>query len=255
MKKYIRISIAFVVILILTFCKENVNGPEFPITVTPITDDELYELAYSDYEWPSNFYYENLSGGALYYENTISITPLTRRSNVWKQLCTDYIAIAKLWSELSSNYSSYYRDLVSQRETEKYYEFKRVYSIHPSDIILSRVHKCSYLDRSMYDFLKPERVIGVFTKNNFNRNDAKELIEYLWFTENYDNASSRIHQSLIETNNFDYVYYLYEIGIVFGDFGMKDSISYIKHTFKISISNGEIIHDKELIKIIDGKQN
>jgi hypothetical protein len=36
---------------------------------------------------------------------------------------------------------------------------------------------------------------------------------------------------------------------------MKDSISYIKHTFKINKSNGEVTHDKELIKQISGKQN
>ncbi len=72
-RKIIKNSIAFIVILTLTYCSENVNEPEFPITEISITDDELYDLAYSDYEWPGNFYYEDLSGGALYYENTISI--------------------------------------------------------------------------------------------------------------------------------------------------------------------------------------
>jgi len=250
MRKFYISFVAFLIIIIFTSCKENINDPEIPIT-----ENEIYNLAYADYKFPSNFYHEDSLGGSLYYENTISITPLNNRGNTWYQLCTNNIDTAKNWSELSSNYSSYYRDLVSERETEKYFEFKRVYSIHSNDVILSRVHKCSYLDRSMYDFLNPKEVIGVFKKNNFNHNDAKELIEYTWFTENYNNASSKVHRGVIETNNLFYIYYLYEIEILFGDFGMKDTISYIKHTFKINYNNGEITHNKELIKQIAGKQH
>jgi len=250
MKKFNISFVAILTIFIFTSCKENISNPDFPAT-----EDEIYNLAYSNYKYPSNFYHDDSLGGSLYYENTISTTPLNNRSHSSIQLCTNNIDTAKHWSELSSNYSSYYRDLVSQRETEKYFEFKRVYSIHPSDVILSRVHKSSYLDRSMYDFFNPGNVIGVFKKNNFNQNDAKELIEYLWFTENYNNASSKVHRSIIETNNTYYNYYLFEIEITFGDYGMKDSISYIKHTFKININNGEITHEKELIKKIVGKQH
>jgi hypothetical protein len=107
----------------------------------------------------------------------------------------------------------------------------------------------------MYDYLNPGEIIGVCKKNNFSENDVKELIEYLWFTENYNNASSKVHRGRIENIGSAYFYYLYEIEIVYGDFGMKDSISYVKHTFKINRSHGEITHDKELIKQIVGKQN
>ncbi len=122
--------------------------------------------------------------------------------------------------------------LLVERQTEKYFEFKRVYSLNPNDVILSRVHKCAYLDRSMYDFLNPGDIIGIFKKNNFIKTDAKELIEYLWFTENYNNTSSKVYEGVIQSNGQFYIYYLYEIEIVYGDYGVKDVLSYIKHHSK-----------------------
>ena len=108
--------------LISFCCSENLTEP------VNLTDDELYNLAYSDWKWPDNFYSEDSLEGSIYYENTVSIKPLGERENIWIQLCTDNIDTAREWSELSNNYSSYYRELVSEKETEKYYEFKRIYS-------------------------------------------------------------------------------------------------------------------------------
>jgi hypothetical protein len=236
-------------LLLISFsCSENLTEP------VNITDDELYNLAYSNWKWPENFYSEDSLEGSIYYENTVSIKPLTERENIWIQLCTDNIDTARKWSELSSNYSSYYRELVNEKETEKYFEFKRVYLANPNDVILSRVHKCSYLDRTMYDFFKKESVIGVFSKNIFSENDVKKVIEYIWFVEHYQ-IVGKVHKSFIEKNNSEYVHYIYEVEIVFGDFGVRDIITYSKNTFSIKINSGEITHKKELIKQIDGKQN
>lgn len=247
--------ISFLAILIFTSCDEEINNSKIIDPNISITDDELYTFAYSNPRFPNDFYFEDSLNGSLYYENTISITPLNERDGTWLQLCTNSLDLARHWSELSSINSSYYRDLVSQRQTEKFFEFKRVYSVNPNDVILSRVHKCSYLDRSMYDFLNPGDIIGVFKKNIFNQNDSKEVIEYLWFTENYNNGSSKVYEGVIQNSDQFYIYYLYEIGIVYGDYGMKDVLSYIKHTFNINKNNGEITHDKELIKQISGRQN
>jgi hypothetical protein len=247
--------VLILIILLFPSCKDEINNTNIIDPNISITDEELYSLAYANYQFPSDFYYEDSLIGSLYYENTNSITPLNERDGTWFQLCTNNVDTARYWSELSSNNSSYYRDLVSQRQTEKYFEFKRVYSINPNDIILSRVHKCTYIDRSMYDLLNPGQIIGVFKKNSFIKNDVKELIEYLWFTENYNNTSSKVYKELIQNSGLFYIYYLYEIGIVYGDYGMKDILSYIKHTFKINKGSGEITHHKELVKQIPGRQN
>jgi len=243
------------IILLFTACNEEIINSNIIDPNISITDEELYNLAYANYQFPDDFYYEDSLSGSLYYENTNRIRPLNERDGIWFQLCTNNVDTARYWSELSSHNGSYYRDLVSQRQTEKYFEFKRVYSINPIDVILSRVHRCTYIDRSMYDFLNPGDIIGVFKKNNFIKNDVKELIEYLWFMENYNNTSSKVYKGLIQNSSQFYVYYLYEIGIVYGDYGMKDILSYIKHTFKINKGSGEITHDIELVKQISGRQN
>ena len=252
MKNYLSLIVIPFLLIILFSCKENMNGPKMIINPD---DEELYNLAYSDIEWPIGFYSEGSLEGSLYYENTISIEPLPNRGNQWFQLCTDNKDTARKWSDMSSVSSAYPRDLVHERETEKFYEFKRVYSANPNDVILSRVHKCSYIDRSMYDLMHPSDVIGVFNKDNFDINEVKEVVEYLWFSYNYNNASSKIHLSIIGNDIQGFKVDLYEIEIVFGDYGVKDKISYIKHTFKVKANNGEITHQKELIKKIDGKQN
>jgi hypothetical protein len=247
--------ISVLTILLFTSCDEEINNSNIIDPNISITDDELYNLAYANFQFPSDFYYEDSLSGSVYYENTNSITPLNERDGTWFQLCTNNVDTARYWSELSSINGSYYRDFVSQRQTEKYFEFKRVYSLNPNDVLLSRVHKCAYLDRSMYDFLNPGDIIGIFKKNNFIKTDAKELIEYLWFIENYNNTSSKVYEGVIQSNGQFYTYYLYEIEIVYGDYGVKDVLSYIKHTFKINKSNGEITHEKELLKQISGRQN
>jgi hypothetical protein len=249
MNKYIIIFFSFLISIVISSCKKNLNSPE-----TIISDKELYSLVYSDYIWPIDFYQEDSLDGIFYYETTSSIKPQGHGSNVLYQLCTNNIDTARNWSELSSNYGPYYMDLVSQKETEKYFEFKRVYSVRPSEFYLSRVHKCSYIDRSMYDLFYRGEILGVFNKNNFNQDDVKELIEYLWFIKHYY-LGTKVHLSLTEKNDLHFTHHIYEIKVVYGDWGEKDRISYIKNTFHIKISNGEITHQTELIKQIDGKQN
>ena len=242
-------NIISILLLQITFlsCNDNITEPQ-------LSDDELLKLAYSSEKWPSDFYQEELLGGSIYYENTVSTKPLDKRESVWIQLCTDNIDTAKKWSDLSSQYSSYYRELESERETEKYYEFRRVYSVYPNDILLSRVHKSSYLDRSMYDFFKKEGTIAIFKKPNFTISDVKELIEYLWFTGHYD-LGGMVYKSTIEENDLEYTHSIYEISITYGDWGVQDMIYLIKNTFHVEKSNGEITFESETVKEVGGKYN
>ncbi len=236
-----------IIALLLASCGDNISGPD------NLTEDELYNLAYTGPQWPDGFYREDSLAGSIYYENTVSVKPLDKRDNVWILLCTDDIDSARQWSELSSRYSAYYRDLVSEKETDKYFEFKRVYSANPRDVLLSRVHKRSYLDRSMYDFFKRQGVIGIFRKKNFTESDVKELIEYLWFVEHYE-TGEKVYSSFTQKEGAAYVHYIYDIEISRGDFGVKDEIGFYKNAFTVSTVNGEITRSRELIKQITGKQ-
>lgn len=215
-------------------------------------EEELLSLVYSSYKWPEGFYTEQLSGGNIYYENTLSIKPLEQRNGIWKELSTNDKNIAKQWSDSSARYSSYYRAIVSEEENEKYFEFRRVDSANSLNILLSRVHKTSYIDRSMFDFNNPTEIIGKFNKTNFTKDDVIELIEYLWFVKHYDNASSKVHRTEIVENTNQYIFRLYEILISYGDQKMDNTIKYIKYTYSIKKDNGEITQQKKLLKEFNG---
>ena len=47
---------------------------------------------------------------------------------------------------MNKNILSYYRELIDENETDKYFEFKRQYEERPIDILYERAHKCSYLE-------------------------------------------------------------------------------------------------------------
>lgn len=248
MKKLISLPGILLPMFILLSCKSNITDPDF------INNDHLFDLAYSDMKLPDGFYKEDSLANSVYYENTISIKPLSERENKWVQLSTDNKDTARNWSELSSKNSAYFRTLISERETDKYFEFTRVYSANPKDIVLSRVHKYSYLDRSMYDLMNKSEVIGRFTKQNFTQDDVKEMIEYLWFVDDQNQIHGRVHRSDIERKEDKFIHTIYTVEVSFGDLGSPDIIRYIKNTFEIKTSDGEIKYNQEILKQIPGKR-
>jgi len=219
------------------------------------TDQEILTAAYSNSKYPPGFYTEELQGGNIYYVNTVSIKPVNEREHIWIQLCTDNRDEAFNWSELTCNYSSYYRDLIEEKETEKYFEFRRVYKENPNDVALFRAHKCAYLDRSMYDFFKKGPFIGIYNKKPYKLNEVKELIEYLWFTSNYNiGGVSILNSTTIETGK-EFIHTLYEVSVTYGDWNSYDDISLWKLNYYINKSNGEITFSKSLLKTITGRLN
>src|SRR5690606_12057386 len=148
-----------------------------PFSNIPVEDREIIEKAYSTiYQFPEDFYYETDLQGSPYYENTVSIRA---SQDSWIELHTNDKEQALNWSEISSTTSAYYRDLVAERGTDKYFEFKRVYSIYPNDIILSRIHKSSYFIPS-YDKFNRSSHIGTLKVFPINEEVAKTFIEYMW---------------------------------------------------------------------------
>jgi hypothetical protein len=267
MKKLIYVLFLILLVYRCTEVRDSINSPikdkgsEYPPPYYDdngtliVSDEELLNITYAKYKLPDGFYNEQLLGGNIYYENTVSIKPANQRDGTWTELSTDNKDIARQWSDSSASYSSYYRDIVSEKETEKYYEFRRVYSINPSDVLLSRIHKYTYIDRSMFDYNKPGSIIGIFRKANFNAADVKELIEYLWFVRHYNNGSSKVYSSMTKDQPTEFVHSIYEIWIAYGDWGMRDVIRYIKHTYRINKGDGTISQEEKIIKEIRGSQN
>jgi len=240
-------------IIFLMSCSTNDDG--HILDYSSYADKDILDIVYSDYKFPENFYSENLNGGNIYYLNTLSIKSLGEREHSSIELCTNNRDIAFNWSELSSTYGSYYRDYVSEKETEKYFEFKRVYNQNPSDIILYRAHKCSYLDRTMYDYFNPGNVIGKYNQRPFQKEKITELIEYLVFVKNYDNGSYKVLRSYTLEKNDRFVHLIDELITYGGDWGVSDRIELWGTKYTVSKSSGSITVTKKLIKTIVGRMN
>lgn len=217
-----------------------------------IADSELLRAAYSSFKIPQGFYQEDLQDGSLYYENTLSIVPVHRRSPPYFELSTNSRQQALAWSESTSVNSAYYRVPQDERETDQFFEFRRVYQVNQRDITLSRVHKLSYFDRSMYDFWHPTPLIGRLNSRPLDESLVQRFTEYFWFINNY--ATWRMKAlTAIPTSSSDTVYCaLYHLRFTPGDFGVRDLISLERTTYAVSKSTGDVITRNSTLRYISG---
>jgi len=212
------------------------------------SDNKLRSFAYSGVRAIPGFYQEDYSRGSPYYENTIS----TRmESGKWIELSTSTRDSAFALSETSSITSAYYRDIESESETEKFFEFRRVYSENPRDVILSRVHKRSYLDRSMHDRLHPSPVLGVYKERPITEIGAQELIEYMWVNSRIISYGRPLSRGLEETKSsfVEEIYYSYSVG---GDWGICDMVVLGRALVRVDKVTGEVTSEVEELREIDG---
>lgn len=213
------------------------------------TEDQLViEKAYSkSYSYPDGFNYDANSDGTPYYENTVSIRA---SENSWVELHTNEKQQAKSWSEISSLTSAYYRDLVEERETDKFFEFKRVFSANPNDIILSRIHKSSYFIPA-YDKFKSSESIGTLKVSPINKDIAKIFIEYMWTNYLIGHRDKVLENTVIE--HPDKVQYnLKSVNVIVGDFGLCDKIEVKNFDFYIDKSTGAVTYTSNKIKELKG---
>ena len=229
MRHYLKILIAL--FLLMTGCsKPKVNQPG-GTNRTP-EENQIVQLAYNiNYFYPNGFY-KNDSG---YYENTVSVTPLSQRKDIWIELSTNDRNQALAWSDSSDKYSSVHRAIISESETEKYFEFKRQSTTNASDIILSRIHKTSYFLPLLEKFRKPD-TIGVYN-GQLDMSKTKEFIEYLWSCGSLGIYDSKVIESQINEYNDYFEQYIKSFMVVYGDTGLKDYIFVYDNYFKFDKSN------------------
>lgn len=231
------------------------DSPETPGAPTPYewTDDQIVTFSYAPFVWPDGFYHEDTDGGYPYYENTVSVAPPRERRDEWIELCTTSRDEAWAWSESSAVHSAYYRALVSERQTPKYFEFKRVNPADSADVLLSRVHKSSYLDRSMCDrFHVPSDVLGIMRQEPRTSETARELIEYMWSCVGVAHPGAMAMYSVASETDASFVQTILYTSRVNGDYGMCDTIYFGEATFHIAKLTGEITGEHRTIRTITG---
>jgi hypothetical protein len=227
------------------------------------TSNPILVMAYSDdYYYPAGFFYEILDSGSIYYVNTVSIKPLTDREDIWIDLSCDNIDQARLWSELTDSFSSYHRILESERETNRYFEFKRVGQFSRRDMVLSRVHKESYfkplLDKFRSSFVSGNSnikdTIGQIDITKFQSSDIKELIEYLW-SSGAVGVNEKVEKTELEEAINTYTYLVSSISIIGGDWNVNDSINLYYNYFNINKMNGIITLTRQFKQGFYGKHH
>jgi len=206
-------------------------------------DDEfLINFSLHGQKYPQGFYNEEINNiASIYYVNTVSTKLDTTK---WIQLCTDDSNEAISWIKLSSE-----NEITELTETEKYFEAKSN-STTSSFKILFRVNKCSYLDRTNYNFLNKSDTLGIFNKRPINKQSAKEVTEYLWFLRNYQTASTNVLFTKLTVNNEDIICNIFSTHYSEGDFGMCPTIQVYDEVYKIRKTDGIIIYKKDLVRII-----
>ncbi|GAB1452798.1 hypothetical protein MASR2M47_28540 [Draconibacterium sp.] len=226
--------------------------PDFAQNQTEFTDEELLNATYSGYKLPLDFYFENLEGANLYYVNTLSVDSLVDEKRF--ELSTNSLEQAKNWSIKSTYEKSQFEQGL---ESEKFFEFIRTKNQIYNHSIKFRTHKLSYLTRDNYeyDYLNKSGTIGVFQKQNFKDDEVKELIDYLWFIQYYNNESHKVLSSFIVNNQHTMEVHHYELYIVHGDFNIYDEIILLKKVYEIEKKSGVIKFFETKIREINGEFN
>jgi hypothetical protein len=217
-------------------------------------EEHILELAYSkDYSYPVSFYHEVNYTGSPYYENTVSIMPITERQDIWIELNTNDKNEARIWSDKSNAYSSVNREIIGESESDKYFEFTRKNIQYSNDILLSRVHKSSYFQPVKNKFFTSDTLIGKYN-GELNLSSVKELVEYLWSCGTMDVSYSKVLNTELKEYDEYFDYYIQSILIVYGDFGIHDEIIVYDNFVTLDKSNRELIIKTKKVKTIQGTQ-
>ena len=235
-----------VLLLVLTFsCDEDkvIKTPE---------EEQILEVAYdADFLYPEGFYHEVIDTGSIYYENTVSIKPLTERDQVWIELNTSDKNEARIWSDKSNEYSSDNREVIAERETEKFFEFKRKNAKYARDVLYSRVHKTGYFQPVINKFSISDTIVGKYN-GDLNPGNVKELVEYLWSNGSTGFWHTKVLRSEINEFNDYYEHYIRSIVIVWGDFHLHDEIYVYDNYFTLNKSDRLLLVKSREVNKIQG---
>ena len=235
----------------------NPNAPAFTASFDSIqiTDAEILRITYSSYKKPASFYNEDLQRDFLYYENTVSIGFNGPGEVPWIELSTNSREQALDWFKKGLGNGEWYGPIIGENETERYFEFRCKYKGDSTHVMHDRVHKLSYLDRSMYDALKPAPLIGRFNLRPVDENSVKSLVEYLWFIQTYD-MGGRQALAAVPAHTPDTMYCaLYELSTSFGDWGLHDQIALRRTVYAVSRLTGDIIRRTYGLRAVQGRMN
>ncbi len=224
--------------------------PSFAPEQSSFTDDELLSAAYSaTYKYPAGFYSENTSNKSIYHVNTVSIG----RDGGWFDLSADTRDEAYGWATLTNERGSVVRNYTGERATNIFFEFSYADPSLPDRAFLSRVFKLGYADRSMYDRLAKGPTIAKLNARPMTVATVKECVEYIWFYDNYNLGGAAVLSSFGSEDSAAVTITMYEISVVYGDWGLSDSITLHKSVYTAAKATGTINLARTGVRTIAGQ--
>ena len=90
-----------------------------------------------------------------------------------------------------------------------------------------------------------------------NREEMKKILDYLYYDETCCIGGSKIYSSELTEKEGDSKYVLYYIQVNYGDWGLRDELSFIKEVRKIDLSSGGTTLSRETVGmvLVDGKNS
>lgn len=228
-----------------------------------ITDEEAFNAVYSRIKHPSSIIMEDFKGGSPYYISEWSLDSPYGRSGSRAPLCTEDHNQAKQWAIAQNDSSSVLRVLGEERDAEKYHEFRMVNPMRPNDIVLLRVDKCSYLNRSsangcwplfLHDSITID-TIGIFELEPISTQKFSELVYYLWWTSNWNTTGSCIIRSSVYKERNKIILKMFETRLMASDYGLYDEIYLYLTTCSVDINTGLVVLYSKKVKTIQGRYN
>lgn len=249
MKKYFVFMLA---IISLISC--NII-PDIP---TP-EESDIIRMAYSDTVIYAEDFYSDHSEYSVYYVNTISVTPTSQRDHSWIDLATDDYQQARAWTDSSTSNSSVDRDIyISERETDKFFEFVR--DGDSTSTVAFRVHKLSYFEPIVDRLNVQSDTMGIY-HGNMSSNAVKEFAEYMFYRHRFrtnqilGNLYNKILESDIEEHANYYSCVIKTIDMVGGDWGIPDMIHVFEVTIDVDKDSGYVTFNTRETDTVTGHMN
>jgi len=226
------------------------------------TDEEIVDAVYSRKKCPPDFHCEDFRGGSPFYVSMWRLHSSYGRTGSETPLCTMNPGQVRAWAlKLDSN-SSVHREIVEERETDKYFEVKMVNPLYDRDILLVRADKCSYLNRTaaahhttqMTVELDSSAVdtIGVLVRQPVAATNVTELVEYLWYAANFNFEGSCVLSSFSNEDDESIKHIIYCTNLNVWPSGM-DEIFLLKEVYTIERKSGLITKSLFRVRTIQGR--